>query len=171
MNIRNNLLTIFFLLALTATRSLEAQNSIQQEHDVEVRVLLIDVEGVDTVTQSFTANLTIVKRWRDPGLAHEGPTSIRVALDDIWFPRIQILNQQKLTATLPRTAEVFPNGEVVQRQRFWGSFSQPLDLQTFPFDRQRLKVTLANVGFGGEVVNLIPSPNSGVSENMTMPDG
>jgi len=170
MNIKIRLFTIFFLLALTATGSLHAQETVQREHDVEVRVFLIDLEGVDTVTQSFTANLTMVLRWQDPGLVHEGPASINMSLDDIWYPRIQILNQQKLTTTLPRTAEVFPDGEVVQRQRFWGNFSQPLDLQTFPFDRQSLKVTLANVGFGGEVVNLIPSPNSGISENMTMPD-
>jgi hypothetical protein len=93
-----------------------------------------------------------------------------MSLDDIWFPRIQILNQQRLTSTLPRSVEVFPDGEVVQRQRFWGSFSQPLKLQSFPFDSQSLKITIANVGFGGDIVNLIPSPGSGISKELTMPD-
>ena len=30
--------------------------------DVEVRIYLIDIEGVDTVSQSFSANLTLVFR-------------------------------------------------------------------------------------------------------------
>ena len=170
MNIKICIPTIFFLLALGFMGSLQAQETVQQVRDVEVRVFLIDIEGVDTVSQSFTANLTIVTQWKDPTLAHEGLTSISVPLNDIWFPRIQMLNQQRLVATLPQSAEVYPDGGVVHRQRYWGSFSQPLDLTSFPFDSQSLKVTLANVGFGGEPVNLIPSPNSGISEKLTMPD-
>lgn len=170
MNNKAHFLIFFFLFALSVTGSLKAQDVAGQVRDVNVRLFLIDVEGVDTVNQSFTANLTIVLRWHDPDLAHQGPRSVSMSLDDIWFPRVQILNQQKLTATLPRSVEVFPDGEVVQRQRYWGSFSQPLNLQTFPFDSQSLKITIANVGFGGDVVNLISSPDSGISKELTMPD-
>jgi hypothetical protein len=163
-------LTIAWLLCVAILGNLEAQEPVHQARDVEVRVFLIDVEGVNTVSQNFTANLTLVLRWQDSSLAHDGPGSISMPLDDVWFPRIQFLNQQRLVSTLPRTVEIYPDGEVVQRQRVWGSFSQPLDLQAFPFDKQRLKVTLANVGFGAEVVNLIPSPSSGLSKTLTMPD-
>jgi hypothetical protein len=163
-------LTIAWLLCVAILGNLEAQEPVHQARDVEVRVFLIDVEGVNTVSQNFTANLTLVLRWQDSSLAHDGPGSISMPLDDVWFPRIQFLNQQRLVSTLPRTVEIYPDGEVVQRQRVWGSFSQPLDLQAFPFDKQRLKVTLANVGFGAELVNLIPSPNSGLSKTLTMPD-
>jgi hypothetical protein len=163
-------LTIAWLLCVAILGNLEAQEPVHQARDVEVRVFLIDVEGVNTVSQNFTANLTLVLRWQDSSLAHDGPGSISMPLDDVWFPRIQFLNQQRLVSTLPRTVEIYPDGEVVQRQRVWGSFSQPLDLRSFPFDKQRLKVTLANVGFGAEVVNLIPSPSSGLSKTLTMPD-
>ena len=170
MNIKICIPTIIFLLALSFMGSLQAQEIMQQKRDVEVRVYLIDIEGVDTVSQSFTANLIIVTRWKDPTLAHEGLTSISVPLNNIWSPRIQIINQQKLAPTLPQSAEVHPDGLVVYRQRYWGSFSQPLDLTSFPFDSQSLKVILANVGFGGERVNLIPSQSSGISEKLTLPD-
>jgi hypothetical protein len=43
-------------------------------------------------------------------------------------------------------------------------------LHSFPFDTQRLKIKLANVDFGADVINLIPSPNSGISKRLTMPD-
>ena len=164
------LLTIFFLLTLTAAGNLHAQETTRQAHDVKVRIFLIDIEKVDTVAQSFTANLTLVLKWRDPGLSHEGPASISVPLDEIWHPRIQLLNQQRVVSTLPPMAEVRPDGGVVQRQRFWGSFSQPLDLQAFPFDSQSLQITLANVGFGEESVNLVASSESGISEKLTIPD-
>jgi len=161
---------VFFLFALASVGSLAAQEPVDQVRDVELRVFLIDIEAVDTVAQNFTANLTFELRWRDSSLAHDGPGSISLPLDDVWFPRIQILNQQKLVSTLPRSVEISPDGEVVQRQRVWGSFSQPLDLKSFPFDSQRLDVTMADVGFGGELVNLIPSPRSGISRKLTMPD-
>lgn len=164
------ILAIFFLLVLTSMGSLHAQEGNQQAHDVEVRIFLIDIENVDTVGQSFTANLTIVTRWRDPGLSHKGPASISVPLGEIWYPKIQILNQQRIASTLPNLAEVRPDGEVIHRQRIWGSFSQPLDLEEFPFDSQNLKVSLANVGFGEKTVNLVASPGSGISEALTIAD-
>lgn len=163
-------LLVAWLLYLLIPASLEAQGNSLQTRDVEVRIYIIDIERIDTVSQNFTANLTLVVRWKDPSLAHTGPGSISMPLDDIWSPRIQILNQQRIVSTLPQVAEVFQDGEVVQRQRFWGGFSQPLDLQAFPFDSQRLQVKLANVGFGEELVNLIPSPDSGISSNLTIPD-
>jgi hypothetical protein len=163
-------LTIAWLFCVAFLGSLEAQEPIDDTRDVEVKVQLLDIEGIDSVTQNFTANLTIVVRWRDSSLAHNGPDSISMPLDDIWFPNIQILNQQKLISTLPRAVEIHPDGEVIYRQRVWGDFSQPLDLQLFPFDTQRLQVTLANVGLGAEAVNLIASPSSGISRTLTMPD-
>ena len=163
-------LLAFILFIPACMGSLDAQEPARQARNIEVRVFLIDIEGVDTVAQSFTANLTIVARWRDSSLAHDGPDSISVPLNEVWFPIIQILNQQKLVSTLPRSVEIHPDGEVVHRQRFWGSFSQPLDLHSFPFDTQRLNVRLANVDFGADVINLIPAPDSGISKKLTMPD-
>ena len=45
----------------------------QAPEDVEVTVYLIDIEEIDSRTQSFTANLFVSLRWLDPALAHEGP--------------------------------------------------------------------------------------------------
>ncbi|MEH6570442.1 MAG: hypothetical protein V7709_15275 [Halioglobus sp.] len=164
------LLAIFLFLAPFATQGLQAQQSEDKTRDVEVRLFLIDIQKVDTVAQSFIANLTMVLRWQDLGLAHSGPASVSVSLDEIWHPKIQIINQQKIESTLPRMAQVKPDGEVVYRQRFWGSFAQPLDLQEFPFDSQSLGVSIANIGYGERNVNLIASPASGISETLTIPD-
>lgn len=170
MDFRYLLSLILLILSMTTSESSQSQESSSQTHEVEIRLFLIDIESIDTVAQSFTANLTMVSRWNDRELVHDGPNSISMSLDDIWHPRIQILNQQRLVSTLPERVEVYPDGKVVQRQRFWGSFSQPLDLRDFPFDSQILQLKLANVGFGEAIVKLTASPTSGLSKSLTMPD-
>lgn len=150
--------------------SLEAQELAAESRDIEVKVYLIDIDGIDSVTQSFVANLTLVFRWHDPSLAHAGLDSISKDLSEIWYPRIQILNQQRLVKTFPQSAEVHPDGEVIYRQRVWGSFSQPLELREFPFDSQRLEVRLGSISFGSQNIQLKPSADSGVSEKLSIPD-
>ena len=159
-----------WLLLIATFGSLEAQELASQSRDVEVKVYLIDIDGIDSVTQSFVANLTLVFRWHDPSLAHAGLDSISKDLSEIWYPRIQILNQQRLVKTFPQSAEVHPDGEVIYRQRVWGSFSQPLELREFPFDSQRLEVRLGSISFGSQNIQLKPSTDSGISEKLSIPD-
>jgi hypothetical protein len=163
-------LTAALLLCVAILGSLEAQEPVLQTRDVEVKVYVIDVDGIDSVAQSFVANLALAFRWHDPSLAHEGLDSISKDLNEIWYPRVQILNQQRLLNTFPQSVEVHPDGEVVYRQRVWGSFSQPLKLREFPFDTQRLEITLGNISFGSQKIRLKPSPDSGIAENLSIPD-
>jgi hypothetical protein len=142
----------------------------QAPEDVEVTVYLIDIEEIDSRTQSFTANLFVSLRWLDPALAHEGPGSIGVPLDDIWNYNLQILNQQRLVKTFIDSANITPEGLVTVRQRYWGGFSQPLDLQDFPFDSQRLQINLVRSGVVGSTPNFIISPDSGLANHMKIPD-
>ena len=109
-------------------------------------------------------------RWQDHSLVHQNPGSVSRPLADVWHPSIQILNQQRIVATFPQAVEIDPDGTVTYRQRYWGNFSQPLELKTFPFDDQQLTLTLANIGFGMQSVRLLPSPDSGISEQFSMPD-
>ena len=164
------ILLVGWLFLLLMPEGLEAQAPDHDVRDIEVKILLLDVEGIDNVAQSFVANLVLVFRWYDPDLAHDGQDSISKSLNDIWYPRIQILNQQRLVKTFPQTVEILPDGEVIYRQRVWGSFSQPLQLHRFPFDTQRLEFNLADVGFGSREVLLRASPETGVSETLTIPD-
>jgi len=161
---------VVFLLCFAVIGNLEAQQLARETRDVEVRVFLIDIEEINSVSQSFMANLVLVSKWRDPALAHNGPDSIRMGLDEIWHPTIQFLNQQKLTETFPRSAEVLPDGEVIYRQRVWGNFSQPLELREFPFDSQRLQFKLVEVGFGSIDVRLLASPDTGLQDSLKIPD-
>jgi hypothetical protein len=158
------------LLALMLMESLQAAEPIHETRDIEVKMVLLDIDEIDNVKQSFTANLAFSMSWQDKGLAHAGPDSISKPLTDIWYPSVQILNQQRLVSTFPKSAEVLPDGTIIYRQRYWGNFSQPLDLKSFPLDAQKLTLTLANVGFGMQSIRLFPSSSSGISDQFSMPD-
>jgi hypothetical protein len=138
--------------------------------DVEVTVYLIDIEEINSRSQSFIANVFIGLQWQDPDLAHAGPGWRGVSLDDIWSPNVQIVNQQKLVKTFSDTAQVAPNGTVNVRQRYWGGFSQPLELRTFPFDSQRLQLILVNAGAQGANPIFSISSASGVANRLKLPD-
>jgi len=163
---------LLFIILLTGWSGVtRAQDHVApQIVDVEVVIYMVDIDEVNSVAQSFKATVYVEFRWNDPTLVHPGPDSVTMSLEDIWYPHTQAINQQRLVNTFPRSAEVRPNGDVIFRQRAWGDFSQALELQHFPFDKQRLQVTLGNVEFGSKQVRYQISPNSGVSENLRIPD-
>ena len=83
----------------------------------------------------------MVLPWKDSRLAHTGKGIIRYPLEQIWYPRISIVNEtNSVTRKLPDSVEVDPNGAVTYRQRYVGAFTRPLRLQSFPFDRQTFLV-------------------------------
>jgi len=67
------------LLGLTFIGNLQAVESLPGSRDVEVKMVLLDVNEVDSVRQSFIANLVVVMRWHDPSLAHEESDPISCA--------------------------------------------------------------------------------------------
>jgi hypothetical protein len=141
-----------------------------EDRPVALAGFLIDIDEVDSVNQSFTINFFLEARWHDTSQAHEGEDSISKDLDDIWYPQLQILNEQSLRTTFPRMAEIRPDGEVIYRQRFWGKLSQPLELRAFPFDSQRLEITLVGLAWGSVPYSLNIDPESRLSESLRIPD-
>ena len=140
--------------------------------EVKVSVYIIDMDEVDTAAQSFNANIYLRLSWRDPRLAHGGSDEIVRGLHEVWNPRIQILNQQKIWPTFPEIVEISPQGQVVYRQRFWGGFSQPLELVDFPFDKQAFQFIFVSVGYSPQEVELIPDidARTGLSEKFSLAD-
>ena len=110
--------------------------------DLEVRLLLVDLAAIDSAEQTFSASVFLEVHWKDERLAHDGPGERFYDYGEIWAPQFQIVNQRRLTLTLPQRLAVAPDGDVSYRQRYWGSFSQPLDLHDFPYDRQSFRVLL-----------------------------
>jgi hypothetical protein len=160
------------ILAVTSTASADISRPLpdQGPTKVEVKVSIFDVDDVDGANQNFEANLFYQVSWHDPRLAHEDADGISRPLTEIWNPRIQLLNKQRIWKSFPDTAGISPNGDVVYRQRVWGSFSQPLELRDFPFDQQVFEVILVAVGHSTEQVELVVDPSSQIAERFSLPD-
>jgi hypothetical protein len=140
--------------------------------NVYVGVFVIDVDEVNTVMQSFAANIYTKYKWWDPRLAHGGKGTVFYNLTDIWTPKILLLNRQRLWKSFPMVAEVDSSGEVTYDQRSWGYFSQPLDLHNFPFDEQTINFTFISPDYSPQETKLlIPETGGfGMAENFSVPD-
>jgi len=139
---------------------------------VSVSIFLIDLDGVDNAEQTFTANLSLDMRWSDPRLAHGQDGAIVRPIGEVWNPRLQITNQQRLVKTFAETVSILPDGEVSFQQRVWGNFSQPLDLRAFPFDSQHFRLDLVSASYGPDELTLVSDPDlpSGIAEVLSLPD-
>ena len=128
---------------------------------VEYAVLIGDVTRIDSVAQTFTANVVLVLRWRDPRLKHDGADVNQFALDDIWHPRLLIANEAgETTRSLPEVVDVTPDGTAIYRQRFIGGFTQALDLRAFPFDSATFRVQLVALGARPQDLTFEPDPQT-----------
>lgn len=140
--------------------------------EVEIQVVIIDLNFIDSSQQMFTANVAMVARWHDHRLANSVKEATFVPIDQIWNPGLQVLNQQRIMTTMARGAVVFPDGTVLQRQRVWGDFSQPLDLHDFPLDRQTFEVRLGAAGYGPEQIKFVAAKDrpSGIANHLSLSD-
>ncbi len=138
--------------------------------------VIIDVDRINARTQNFDINVYVELRWQDERLVFPGNAPKNVRLNEIWNPRLVILNQQgNLTAALPNIAEVSPDGTVTLRQRLTGKLSQSMDLRKFPMDKHQLSVHFAAVGYNEEQLQFVPIARDGlhggnISENLSLPD-
>lgn len=136
--------------------------------EVSVAVYLLDIPNVNDADQSFVADVFLRFTWQDPRLAHAHPTPCIVGLDELWHPRLVLLNQRKVEKQLSDGVQVFQDGSVVYRQRFYGTFSLPNDLRNFPFDQQNLPISIV-ARLPAEEVNLVADPSIfGIAERMSV---
>jgi hypothetical protein len=143
--------------------------------EVRIAIYLIDVDAVDSANQNFSASVYYEARWKIPALQHQGPGPRVAPTTSVWTPRLTILNQQQVWNAFPSYVEIYPDGEVVSRQKAWGWFSQTLDLHEFPLDQQTLTIHIVAAGLLQTDVSMIPliqrkGGGSGIAEKFSLPD-
>ena len=115
--------------------------------EVTVGLGLLDIAEINDREQVFVADIFVEIEWHDHRLAADGYPGgeLRMfALDDIWHPRLAIVNSRGLDRMLPETATVDRQGNVVVRQRLIGPLAVDLHLRDFPFDTQRLPIDVVS---------------------------
>jgi len=147
---------------------------------VSVGIWIADITSIDSAQQSFTAEIAVVLRWKDPRLAHTGNGVVRYPLEQVWHPRIAVVNEtNSVSRKFPDLVEVEPDGRVTYRQRYAGAFSQPLRLRSFPFDRQTFRLQFVAVRYRPNEVQFVPDQDwidnglkqaGGIAPSITLPD-
>ena len=169
---------VLTLLALTVFPQISTAADLSRPNaggaptQVDVLIFVMDLDEVKTADQSFIANVFLEYRWHDLRLAHHDASDRVQPLSDVWNPQIMITNQQRVMRTFPETVSIKPNGETIYRQRIWGTFSQPLDLVNFPFDKQTFKLQLAAAGFKKNEIILRSDPEGhmGIAKSLSVTD-
>jgi hypothetical protein len=60
--------------------------------EISVGMWVVDINSIDSAQQTFTAEIAVVLRWKDPRLAHTGNGVVRYPREQIWHPRVGIVN-------------------------------------------------------------------------------
>jgi glycine receptor alpha-4 len=140
---------------------------------VNVYLYLVDVFEVSGSDQAFSADVVLIAEWRDPNLARRRTAIQSAKLEDVWEPRLQVVNQRGASILLPQRVEIYPDGLVRYRQRWSGRFTARMDLKDFPLDRQRFYLQVVSLGYSREEVELIPDlggKRSGRAEQLSITD-
>ena len=180
------LLVVFVAMSIQLVRSAETPALIERPTsgnnptEVSVGIWIVDISNIDSAQQSFTAEIALVLRWKDPRFAHTGSGVVRYPLEQVWHPRVGIANETaSVIRKLPEWVEVEPDGTLIYRQRYAGAFTQPLRLQSFPFDRQTFRIQLVAVRYRPNEVKFVPDQAwireglrqaSGIAPSITLPE-
>jgi len=121
---------------------------------VEVNLFVIDVDEVDDVKQTFSIDLFVVARWQDPRLAlpeTERRGKVRfMMIDDIWTPKILLINDRGLKNQLREGVDVDDYGNMTYKNRMSGELKVNLEFQKFPFDVQRLPIEIVSYEYSAD---------------------
>ncbi len=180
------LVVVFVAMSIQLVRSAETPALIERPASgngptqVSVGIWIVDISKIDSAEQSFTAEAAVVLRWKDPRLAHMGSGVVRYPLEQIWHPRVSIVNETNFVSRkFPDAVEVEPDATVIYRQRYAGAFTQPLRLRSFPFDRQTFHIQLVAVRYRPNEVTFVPDEDwirnglkraGGIAPSITLPD-
>ena len=180
------LVVVFVAMSIQLVRCAETPALIERPASgngptqVSVGIWVVDINSIDSAQQNFTADIAVVLQWKDARLAHTGTGLAHYALDQIWTPRVAIANEtSSVTRKFPDSVEVEPDGTVIYRQRYVGSFTQSLRLQSFPFDRQAFHIQLVAIRYRPNEVRFVPDQDwtrnglkdgAGIAPSITLPD-
>jgi hypothetical protein len=143
---------------------------------VHFMVFFLDISDINAADQKFTANVFLRLRWKDTRLANPEGSVRQIPLEEVWNPRILLVNQQvRLSRALPEIVQVHPDGTVLYHQRYTGEFSQRLMLVDFPRDTHSFIVQFVAAGYHADKLtfepDLVKSVRGGaMAKELSLPD-
>lgn len=177
---RRNALTWLLLIAVLGITNDRVRADGEPSHErpdppgqatqVSVGTYFVDVPEINDAERTFTVDLYLVLRWKDPRLASPG-TSRRIRpMTSVWYPNLLILNQRNMNRLLPEVVSVDSDGKVEYRQRLQGTMSVSLNLRSFPLDQQNLVARFVIPGYSPSDLALVADDSGGQSPYFSILD-
>jgi len=138
--------------------------------EIRVGVYLIDIPRIDDADQSYVADIFLRYEWQDPRLANGRDMPCTLPAENIWNPGVMAVNQRSVQRQMNEVVEVQPDGRVRYVQRMYGTYSLPLDLGRFPFDSQKLPVTLVARYLPKDLKLVVDDQLFAVAEHLSNPN-
>ncbi len=133
----------------------------KQPVEVSVGLHISNLADINQATETFAVAGYLLYNWNDPRLAYNaktaGTTTKASKLDDIWHPNLEMVNFKSSEAS-DTTVDIAPDGTVTAQERFSKTLSSGLELDRFPFDRQKLLVIIESLKSPESSVRLTHDP-------------
>jgi hypothetical protein len=120
--------------------------------EVIVGMRMVDLTEINDVNQTISVDLAIRMQWTDPRLADWA--GCRLSKRAIWFPALFLKNSGRRFERWPQTVSVEEGGKVTYLQRVSGTFSSYHQLAAFPFDKQKITLSMFTLDWSAEKVVL-----------------
>lgn len=160
MSVKRAALAVAFALfgALAAQPGTQAQTTLPTDKGLPVQVKIgvefMDIAAFKENAGTFNATVDVRLRWQDLRLrrpAEEATDPPKVYLGagaqaqvaKIWVPAAELVNQRGKTSYEATGLRIYPDGSVELIKRTSGDFATSVDVERFPFDRQKLRLAVA----------------------------
>jgi uncharacterized Tic20 family protein len=120
---------------------------------VNVGVFFLEVRTFDDIKGEFDATTDLRLRWKDArlipmvgknarGYAEWRGKQAEEQVGKIWTPTIEVTNRGEASGYVARRLRIMPDGQVELITRTTAHHTTQVDVETFPFDRQKLAFDL-----------------------------
>ena len=125
---------------------------------VGVALIVNNIPKINESAGTFTANIDLLLRWKDPSLAFDVKTvgvdqqqfngeEATAKLATLWTPQVKITNLAEKPLDQEDGLFLYADGRVVHNQRLTATFETKFELASFPFDTQALPIHLASSSY------------------------
>ena len=146
------------LIALAAPAAARAQTGLPMDRGLPIQVKLgvafVDIVTFKESTGIFNATVDVRLRWQDlrlrrPAEESTDPPKVYRGVDaeaqvaKIWVPTAELVNQRGKPSYTATGLRIYPDGSVELTKRIRAEFAATVNVERFPFDRQKLRLEVA----------------------------
>lgn len=143
---------------------------------VDTTAFITDIQSLDEVNEQLQVDAVFKLEWNDPRLAFDSKkenTNYKLYQGDFqydeifegWKPQISIINEIGQPQIKARQLRVYPNGHIIYTEQRTLTLETPMQLEKFPFDKQKLSAYIIPFGYSANEVQLRVHPGYAVTVN------